>query len=151
MYDKFIFLYDFLFKRVGRGRMKTLYSLIQQLEKKACPKTSLFEYQGVDWKHKIRYLHGSPCPYPRLLWKSDTMELVLYGWKEQQVMYYYTEYSAIYSHVLEGSLYHHVMNQYGTSEGKLSTQEMIPPLSVWNVRSRTPSASLFLFQTANQK
>lgn len=145
------FIRFFLFKQVDRFRMKTLSALIQQLEKKACPKTTLFAYQGVDWRHKIRYLPNSPCPYPRLLWKSNTMELLLYGWKEQQVMYYYTEYSAIYSHILEGSLYHHLMNKDGMTEGKLLNQETIPPLSVWNVRARIPSASLFLFQTANQK
>lgn len=126
--------------------------LIKHLENKAHP-SIIFKYKSQDWKNKISFVYGSPCPYPQTLWKNEneTMKLVLFGWREQQSFYYYSGYGAVYANVLDGLLCHHAQRKMLVHFGDLPKHYLLKPNTTWNVRSKIPSTSLFLFCRSDQR
>ncbi len=125
--------------------MNSIPKLIQSLKTTHTPCHSLFSYYGSDWRDKVAYL-SAPCPYPVSLYKTKHMELVLYGWKPQQSMYYYTGYETLHMHILEGQLSHKLKQHSRKEQGDVPFKYTIPPFSIWEVRSRQPTASLILYR-----
>ena len=117
--------------------MHSIPKLIQSIQSKSCPVSQLYKYQGQDWKEKIKYVQA-PCPFPKTLWKSEAMELVLVGWEPNQFMNYYSGYGIVSSLVLDGNII-----EMGNP---LPKKYVVSPFNVWRLHTEKRSSQLLLYQ-----
>ena len=129
--------------------MSSLSILIHQLKSKLCPVQTLFQYHGNDWKKNVMTI--STCPFPNVLWKSEHMELVLIGWKEQQTLYHYSGFGAVHSLILQGELSHQVSYPTYKEVGMVPQTYSLSPFGIWKIHANKPSVSLCLYQYAHEK
>ena len=117
--------------------MNSIPQLVKSIQTKYCPISELFRYKGTDWKPFIKYVNA-PCPFPKTLWKSEQMELVLIGWQPNQFLSHYSGYGVVSSLVLEGNLLN--------DKDPLPHKFVFPPFHLFRLTSDIKCAQLLLYQ-----